>query len=303
MENYYQTLGVNENATQDEIKKSYRKLAMEHHPDKGGNEDQFKKISEAYDILNDENKRKQYDTQRKNPFGRNSSIFDEFFSGGFHTNRKTSVPEKILDIHIGAIESYNSVEKIIKYNRNHKCDTCNGRGGEKQICNSCNGNGYTTIQIGTGLFTQVFHQPCVSCKGQGQTYKVVCNSCNGSTVISKQETLKIKIPHGIGDGQFLRAQNKGDYLNGNYGNLLIRFFVENENNFEKRENDLVYHSFLNIEEIQRDNLEIPHPSGTLSVKLPKEIDTSRPLRVKSKGYNTNGLGDLIIYLNLKFTKK
>lgn len=307
MENYYQILGVDENASQEDIKKTYRKLAMEHHPDKGGDEEKFKKISEAYDILGDENKKIQYDNQRKNPFGnggfRGNSIFEEFFGGGFHTQRKTSAPEKIIDVYIGALESYRSVDKIIKYDRKHKCNTCNGQGGEKQVCHTCKGSGVNIITMGTGLFSQVFQQPCGTCKGQGSTFKTLCGKCNGNGTTLEKEVLNIKIPHGVGDGQFLRAQQMGDYYNGVYGNLLLRFFVEIESNFEKRENDLVYHCSLNLKEIQKDKLDVPHPGGLLSIKLPNEIDTTKPLRVKSKGYRGNENGDLIILLSLKFTRK
>lgn len=301
MENYYQILGVDENATQEDIKKTYRKLAMEHHPDKGGDEEKFKKISEAYDILGDENKKTQYDNQRKNPF-RGNSMFEDFF-GGFHTQRKTAAPEKVVDVYIGALESYKSVDKTIKYDRKHKCNTCDGQGGERQTCNTCKGSGVNIITMGTGLFTQVFQQPCGTCKGQGSTFKTVCGKCNGNGTTLEKETLNIKIPHGIGDGQFLRAQQMGDYYNGVYGNLLLRFFIETENNFEKRENDLIYNCTLNLEEIQKEKIDIPHPAGLLTITLPNEVDTAKPLRVKSKGYKTNGNGDLIIYLNLKFTRK
>jgi molecular chaperone DnaJ len=303
MENYYNVLGVNENSTQEEIKKQYRKLALEHHPDKGGNEDTFKKISEAYDVIGDESKRNQYDNQRRNPFGQHGSIFDEFFNNSFHTQRKTSVPEKVVDLHIGAVESYLAPEKTITYERKLKCETCNGQGGEKHTCGTCKGAGFSTVKMGTGLFTQIFQQVCGSCKGQGQVYKTVCGTCKGHTTTSTLDTIKIKLPHGSSDGQFFRLQGKGDYHNGQYGNLIIRVFVKSENNFEKSENDLIYHAYLNLDQIQKDNYEIPHPSGVLSIKLPKEIDTSKPLRIKSKGYKSNGDGDLIIYLNLKFIRK
>lgn len=303
MENYYSILGVSENATQDEIKKTYRKLAMEHHPDKGGDGEKFKKISEAYETLSDDGKRQQYDNQRKNPFGDLGSMFNDFFNGGFNTQRKQSAPEKIIDVNLGALESYLSPEKTIVYERKVGCTGCGGQGGEKQTCASCNGSGFNVVKMGNGLFTQVFHQPCNVCKGQGMVYKTVCGACKGHTTTSNIETIKIRIPHGAGDGQFFRLQNKGDYHNGTYGNLVIRVFVNPENNFEKRENDLVYHAYLDLEQIQKDNLEIPHPAGVLSVKLPKEIDTSKPLRIKSKGYKLDGYGDLIIYLNVKFTRK
>jgi molecular chaperone DnaJ len=303
MENLYEILGVSENSTADEIKKAYRKLAMEHHPDKGGDEEKFKKISEAYDVLGDENKRTQYDNRGKNPFGGFNNMFEEFFNNGFHTQRKTNVPEKVINLEIGAIESFLGVEKTIEYERNTKCDTCNGSGGERQKCGGCNGTGFSIITMGSGFFKQVLRQPCNSCRGVGEIYKKVCNSCGGTTTNKNKEIIKIKLPHGIGEGQFLRLQNKGDFYNGMYGNLILRVFVQPENNFEKRENNLVYQSYLDLSDLTKDNIEIPHPSGKISIKLPNEFDSTKPLRVKSKGYSTDTLGDLIIYLNVRFKRK
>jgi molecular chaperone DnaJ len=300
MENLYEILGVNENATSDEIKKTYRKLAMEHHPDKGGDEEKFKKISEAYDTLGDDNKRGQYDNQRKNPFG---NMFDDFFNNGFHTQRKTSAPEKVINVEIGAIESFLSVEKVIEYDRKLKCDTCSGHGGERQRCQGCNGSGFNVITMGSGFFKQVIRQPCNMCRGVGEVYKKVCGTCNGATTTTKKETIKIKIPHGIGEGQFLRLQGKGDYHNGHNGNLIIRVFVVPEKNFEKRENNLIYQTFLDLNDLTKDSIEIPHPNGKISIKIPNEFDSTKPLRVKSKGYSLDGLGDLIINLNVRFKRK
>jgi molecular chaperone DnaJ len=301
MENLYEILGVNENASIDEIKKSYRKLAMEHHPDKGGNEDKFKKISEAYETLGDENKRTQYDYQRKNPFGNRSSIFDEFFNG-FHTQRKTNIPEKLVDIELSVLESFNSVEKTITYEKNEKCDGCNGSGGEKHTCGTCQGIGYRTMTMGSGFFTQVVRQVCNSCNGEGVLFKKVCNTCNGKSTKRKTESVKIKIPHGVGDGQFFRMQAKGDYSNGSYGNLIIRVKIKPENNFDKAENDLIYNAFMSLEDLKKEYLEIPHPMGRISVKLPQDFDTSKPLRVKNKGFQGTNRGDLIINLYVKFKR-
>jgi len=303
MENYYEILGVSENATSDEIKKSYRKLAMEHHPDKGGNEEKFKKISEAYDVLSDENKRQQYNHQKNNPFGQGGSIFDEFFNSFNNRNRQPSVPDKIIDLEISVLDSYNSVEKTFEYDRNEKCNSCNGGGGEKIICQTCKGSGHITMRMGNGFFTQVFHQPCNHCKGAGSLYKKVCDSCNGKTTKSKLEIIKIKIPHGVGDGQFFKMQGKGDFHNNTYGNLVIKVKIKPENNFEKIGNDLIYNSYLGYEELTLENVEIPHPDGKLSIKLPEIFDTSKPLRVKNKGFKNEGSGDLIINLNVKFKRK
>jgi molecular chaperone DnaJ len=303
-DNFYNILGVNEKATQDEIKKAYRKKAVEHHPDKGGSEEEFKKISEAYDTLGDEQKRNQYDNQKNNPFAGfgGGNPFEDFFGNQFYQQRKRVVPDKIVELTIGALESYNAPDKTITYLRKHSCNTCKGTGGDKTQCNICNGIGYKEVKIGTGLFIQIMRQPCGSCKGNGFMYKSKCVTCNGETTTTSMDSVSIKLPHGIDEGQFLKLQGKGDYQQGMYGNLIIKIKVVPENNFEKSVNDLFYNAFLDLTEIQNDSLDIPHPEGKLTIKLPNEFDTSRPLRIKSKGYSTDGRGDLFIKLFVKFKR-
>jgi molecular chaperone DnaJ len=114
--------------------------------------------------------------------------------------------------------------------------------------------------------------------------------------------MSIKLPHGVDDGQFFKLQGKGDYINGMYGNLVMRVRITPENNFEKSGNDLVYNAYFNLEELQKDSFDIPHPDGNINIKVPTEFDTSKPLRVKSKGFNTNGVGDLFVKLFVKFKK-
>jgi len=302
-DNFYSILGVNENATQDEIKKAYRKLAVEHHPDKGGSEETFKKISEAYDTLGDQSKRAQYDNSRRNPFNNmGGGSFDEMF-GSFYNQRKRGAPDKIIEVEIGTLESFNSSDKIINYQRKHACDSCGGAGGEKTTCKTCNGIGFTTVTMGTGLFTQTFRQPCNSCRGVGDIFKTKCGTCHGEGTKNEFESIKIKLPHGVDDGQFFKMQSKGDYHNGIYGNLVIRVIVKPEDNFEKAGDDLVYSAFLNLEDLNKTGFNLPHPSGDLFIKLPEDFDTSKPLRVKSKGFRgQNGNGDLFIKLFVKFKR-
>lgn len=299
-ENFYTILGVNEKATQDEIKKAYRKKAVEHHPDRGGSEEQFKKISEAYDNLSDVDKRRNYDNRNNNPFsnfgGFGGNPFEDFFGNQFYKQRKRTVPDKIIDINVGAIESYKGSEKTITYQRKHSCTTCSGTGGDKTICDGCSGNGFFETRIGTGLFVQVVRQPCPKCNGNGFSFKNRCITCNGESTVTQMETLSIKLPNGVDNGQFFKLQGSGDYHQGMYGNLVIKVNLMPENNFEKSGTDLIYNSFLTIKEIQKDSIEIPHPDGVLNIKLPNEFDTSRPLRVKSKGY---GDGDMFIKLFVK----
>jgi DnaJ-class molecular chaperone len=304
MEDFYQILGVNENSTQEEIKKAYRKLAVEHHPDKGGDENKFKKISEAYDTIGDENKRTQYNNQKRNPFagmggGGGFNPFEDMFNQ-MHTQRKRAVPDKIIEVVIGVVESYNGNEKNITYTRNHNCGGCNGTGGDRINCSTCNGLGVITQQIGTGLFTQIIRQNCGSCRGKGFTYKTTCGTCHGNTTTSSVETISIKLPHGIDEGQFLRVQGKGDFKDGMYGNLVVKVKIIPEDNFEKSMDDLIYNAYFDLKTIKDESVKVPHPLGSISIKLPQEFDTSKPLRVKSKGFS--GRGDLYIKLFVKFKR-
>jgi molecular chaperone DnaJ len=302
MKNFYNILGVNENATQDDIKKAYRKLAVEHHPDKGGDEEIFKEISEAFDTLGDQSKRQDYDNQRTNPFTNNSGGFNPFgdFFSGMYRQRKRSVPDKIVKVNVGAVESYLGVDKTISYTIKDKCNSCDGKGGERVTCTSCNGEGFTIIRMGSGLFTQIVRQVCNSCNGVGYTLKNKCGTCHGNTTIEKPETIKIKIPSGVDNGQFLKVQGKGDYSNGYYGNLVLQINMVSENNFEKDGENLIYHAIFGVNDLTRETYEVPHPSGNLSIKLPKTFDTSKPLRVRGKGYG--GVGDLYLNLVVKFDR-
>jgi len=304
LENYYEILGVKETATQEEIKKAYRKKAVEHHPDKGGSEEVFKKIASAYDILGDENKRKDYDNRKNNPFSNMSggfNPFEEFFNNNFYKQRKRSVPEKVIEVSIGVLESFRGVEKSITFVRKNQCMSCLGSGGERTNCNICQGNGFITVKQGTGLFVQVTRHICQSCSGKGYSIVNMCYSCNGSGNISNTETVNIKLPHGIDTGQLFKLKSIGDFHDGIQGDLIIKINLVPENNFEKNGNDLIYNHYFSLEDLNRKTFEVPHPNGTMSINLPNEIDTSKPLRVKSKGFN-NGQGDLFIKQFVRFKR-
>jgi DnaJ-class molecular chaperone len=126
-----------------------------------------------------------------------------------------------------------------------------------------------------------------------------CGSCSGNGSITTNEKLKIKIPNGLDEGQFLKLQGKGDFVKGMYGNLVIRVNIVPQDNFEKMGNDLVYNAYFNLDDLSKDTFDITHPSSTISVNIPKDFDSSKPLRVKGKGFNG---GDLFIKLFVKFTR-
>ena len=305
-ENYYNILGVKENATQDEIKKTYRKLARETHPDKGGDEEKFKKISEAYDTLGDENKRRDYDNRRNNPFsnfGGGGMDFNDMFGDFLNRQRRPTKHTKNLNVDIKTTESYLGLSKQIIYNRKAECETCNGTGGESITCEPCSGAGSRTRVISNGMFQQMVNHTCETCQGRGKKIIKKCYVCNGSGDKTEMKTIDIKIPHGADNGQFFKLQNLGDFKNGQYGDLIIKVNIVSDNGFEKFGNNLIYNKFFNLEELKNGNLDIPHPSGTINIKLPNRVDTSLPLRVKGKGFNLGGVkGDLLINQYLKYDR-
>lgn len=301
-ENYYDILGVGENATQEEIKKVYKKLAKEKHPDVGGNEDEFKKISVAYDVLGDEQKRSQYDTSRKNPFGGGFSGFDDMFNMFNRGNRRQQVHSTVITVTVGVIESYLGSVKQLNFKRKTKCDPCNGTGGDKVVCNECGGSGNVIRQMGSGMFIQMVSMTCGTCRGSGKIIKNACHICNGTGDKDEIKTIDVKLPIGIDDGQFVKIQGSGDFKNGVYGDLVVRVQITPENGFEKVSNNLLYNKVLDLTEIQKDEFIVPHPDGNMSVKFPKTIDTSKPLRVRGKGFKIQPQGDLIVNLVVRFTK-
>ena len=167
--NYYEILNVEETATQDDIKKKYRKLAKENHPDIGGDEETFKKISTAYDVLSDEQKRHRYDQERKGVFGSSNNfndIFNSMFGKG-QSNGNRAAHTSNITVSIGTINSYKGGKHSLSYRRQSSCDPCNGTGGEKKVCNFCGGTGNIVRQFGNGSFLQLMQVVCETCYGKG----------------------------------------------------------------------------------------------------------------------------------------
>jgi molecular chaperone DnaJ len=298
-DNYYDVLGVDEKATQEDIKKAYRNLAKENHPDKGGDEEKFKKITEAYDTIGDANKRNQYDNQRSNLFGGN---FADMFHAFNQQRQRQENHTSVITVNISVLDSYLSRNKQITYKRKTNCNVCSGTGGEKKVCHTCNGAGSVMKQMGTGMFVQVVNMTCETCSGTGKITVNACYSCNGSETKDEMKTLDIKIPHGIEDGQFIRMSNVGDFKNGRFGDLIMRINLTEENGFFKNGPHLIYNSYLKYEDLMKDEVTIPHPDGELSIKLPKIMDTSKPLRVKGKGFKVDQIGDLMINQIVRFVR-
>ena len=307
MKDYYKILEVEEKASQQEIKKSYRTLSKKYHPDvnpEGG--DKFKEIAEAYDTIGNVDKRAQYDQNKNNPFagGNGGSSFEEMFNqmfnrGGATRQRRKSVPDKIIKVVITPIESYHGVEKKIQYLKETQCGTCTGTGGQQQTCSGCNGVGFHVRTLGNGFMSQQIRQACGTCGGRGYTLIHKCHTCNGNGNKSEMSSVNFKLPKGVDSGQFLKLENLGDYRQGEIGDLVIQIELNEQDGFEKMNNDLIYTLFLDLNEVNADRLKVPHPDGELMLSQPKIFDTSKPLRLKGKGYNG---GDMYVKLNVKFER-
>jgi len=304
MKSYYEILEIEEKATQDEIKKQYRKLSKEYHPDVNpAGTEKFKEIAEAYEHLGDQQKRQQYDNRRTNPYGGTSfeDIFSQMFGNQNHfQQRKPTAAPKVLKVKISPIESFLGSEKVITYIKNNHCHTCNGSGGEQKQCGGCNGAGYKVKQFGTGFMVQHVRTSCDSCGGKGYTLVHRCYNCDGRGVKSTTQEINIKLPVGIDNGQYMKLENYGDFSNGSYGDLVVQVEVEPKDGFEKIDNDLIYNLYLGLDDLKIETYKIPHPNGDLNTKSPKIFDTSKPLRLRGKGYNS--VGDMYVKLHVKFER-
>jgi molecular chaperone DnaJ len=304
MKDYYKILEVEENASDDDIKKSYRTLSKKYHPDMNPDgADKFKEIAEAYEVLGDKTKRTQYNNSKTNPYAGTpfQDIFNSMFTQQNNPNfrHRKSVPDKIIKLQVTPIESYKGVDKTLYYVRDLGCNICNGSGGDQQLCTTCNGAGFQIKQFGTGFMVQQVRTQCQTCGGKGYTLIHKCYYCDGRGTKPTSNEVKITLPVGVDSGQYLKLQDLGDYRNGEFGDLIVQIEVVNKDDYEKMNNDLIYNLTLNLDEIQKDKFLIPHPDGDLNMEAPKVFDTSRPLRLKGKGYLG---GDMYVKLNVKFER-
>ena len=296
---YYEILGVNKSASEDEIKKAFRKLAHEHHPDKGGDSQKFKEINEAYQILGNKEKRSQYDQfgstfDANQGFGQggqgfggfdfsnfgqgfnfNSEDFDlgDVFSGFFGGNR-SSHSSKVrhkrgsdirIEIEIPFLDAVFGVKKEIKLKKIKKCDNCNGLGHEPDsnyhTCSKCNGAGKINKIVNTFLGQMRSTSECDECFGKGTIYDKKCNKCSGNGIYNDYENIKIDVPAGIDNDEVLRIYGEGNsgINGGENGDLYININIKDDKYFKREKYNILT------------EIEISFPEAALGAK--KEIKT------------------------------
>lgn len=311
--NYYKELGVKRNASDQEIKKAFRKLATQYHPDKNpdkDSEEKIKRINEAYDVLKDRKKRMEYDNNCKNIFSgfenMNFDINNIFHSSNFERRRnnikKTFKKKSEISIEISLEESVlgiknKKIDNVFKY----ECKKCEGHGGTFICCSKCNGTGL--LKKNDGFIS--INTRCSFCMGTGQQKILNCEVCDNKGYIEKNEILCVNIPEGIDQRTKLFVRNKGNFINGSRGDLYITINVLQDKNYTRNGNDLILISTVNVFDILLEkSIIIETIRGNISIDLYPGI-MNKEIKIKEKGIkslNSEYYGDLIINLSLEIPK-
>ncbi|HJN38406.1 MAG TPA: molecular chaperone DnaJ [Gammaproteobacteria bacterium] len=324
---YYDILGVGRDASEQDLKKAYRKLAMKHHPDRNpGNkesEKKFKELNEAYSVLSDSSKRQTYDqygheavnNQGGGPGGGFngdfSDIFKEFFggdfSGGFGGGQRQSRAQPgddlLYRVEMTLEEAFQKTEKTIRIANIVQCDTCDGSGSapgsQPTNCRTCNGQGQVRIQQG---FLAI-QQTCPDCRGQGQVISKPCSNCQGRGRRRKQVTYNVKIPQGVDTGDRIRLAGKGEagHHGGPPGDLYVEISIKPHSIFKRKTQDLLCQvpiSFPNAA-LGGEAIVATINGKKVALKIPPGSQNGDKLRLKGKGmpsYQHNQYGDMICEL-------
>lgn len=304
----YEILGVSETATKKEIKKAYRKLALKLHPDKGGDEEKFKELASAYEVLINEDKRKEYESKTKpqqqhdyvytifknvnDVFKKHSDILSELFRDFYKTARKGEDIQISISLLLNEISQDKSKE--VEYKRSVKCTICRGKGGIKiSNCMSCGGIGLKNKTQNTTFGSIFFKENCSNCNGEGYLIIEICENCSGLGCVTESFSAKILIPANKTNN--LVVNGFGNYIrNGNYGDLLIKIKI-NEN-LEISGKDIIYNLSLSIAEAcLGTEIEIETLSGKVNIKIEAGTQSGEMLRLRGKGLKLNGQsGDMLI---------
>lgn len=322
---YYEVLGVKKDATDSELKKQFRKLSKEYHPDKQINqsdeakaiaEDKFKELNEAYGILSDKEKRTKYDQFGHNlgagrGYSSNQPDIDDMFKefvNGFGRQQKPQGPPPItFSIKLTLKEVFSGTTKRFKYEVNRVCSHCNGdkfvpsEGGKKDICTTCHGNGYVQVRKGPMLFTQT----CPACNGVGHKITNGCKICNSTGFKKVEESIEVTTPKGIPFGANMTFANKGNemIIDGKsvIGNLIVYIQLGDDNEFIRQNNDL--HYVLNVsifdcilgEEVTVKTIDDKKKKFSLKIGT----ESGEKFRLVGMGMpimNTNDFGDLYVHI-------
>lgn len=327
---YYETLGVSRDASEEEVRRAFRRLALEYHPDRNkdeGAEGQFKEINEAYQVLNDPEKRGVYDQfghtglpgnggagrgfEGVDTFGGFGEIFDAFFGGiGTRTRERRRTRGRDLEVTLGLTfeEAVLGVRREITIDRIEVCVQCNGNGAEPgtsaERCGTCRGSGQVrrSQQSLFGQFVQVV--ACPTCDGEGRTIPHPCTQCRGSGYERKERKLTVSIPPGVDGSSPLLLDGEGDAgsMGGQPGNLYMILNVRQHKLFQRSGNDLTLEVSVNVAQAALgDTIEVPTLQGVAMLNVPAGAQSGSVLRIKGEGVpylHKKGRGDLLATLRV-----
>lgn len=333
---YYEILGINKSASEAEIKKAYRQLALKYHPDRNPDdksaEEKFKEAAEAYEVLSNPDKKSRYDQyghaglSGTNGFGGGGMSMEDIFShfgdifgsafggfGGFggssRSTRRTNKGSNIrIKVKLTLDEIAIGVEKKLKVNKQLACSVCGGsgaRGGSSfKTCNTCRGTGHVTRITNTFLGQMQTTTTCPECNGEGQIISDRCQSCGGSGVEKGEEVITVKIPAGVAEGMQLSMSGKGNAAlrGGIPGDLIIAIEEVEHPDLKRDGNNILYELFISFPDAALGTaVEIPTIDGKVRIKIENGTQAGKVLRLKSKGLpvlNSYGRGDMIININV-----
>jgi molecular chaperone DnaJ len=329
---YYAALGVPKDASAADIKKAYRKLAAENHPDRNPQgEERFKEVSEAYDVLSDESKRREYDEARTlfaggggrrfRPGAGGFDVSDLFGGGGgggfqdvfsnlFGGGGRQAGPRRGADLETTATlsfaDAYRGATVPLRLTSPGACSTCHGTGAAPgtapRTCPVCNGQG--VVARNQGSFS--FAEPCRACQGTGHVVDTPCPTCHGSGEQQQERVISVRIPAGVADGQRIRLKGKGSpgERGGPAGDLFVRVTVSGHAVFgRKGDNVTITVPVTYAEAVLGTNVTVPTPEGQVTLKVPAGTRSGRTFRVKGKGFpKKGGHGDLLVTVDVEVPK-
>ncbi|MCR4660182.1 MAG: molecular chaperone DnaJ [Bacteroidales bacterium] len=326
---YYEVLGVGKNATPDELKKAYRKLALQYHPDRNPGdkeaEEKFKEAAEAYDVLSNPDKKARYDQfghaglegqggygqggmNMNDIFSQFGDIFGDLFGGGFRgfgggfggaqSGRRVMRGSNLrIKVKLTLEEIDKGCEKKIKVNKYVPCKTCGGSGSENnsyETCSHCHGTGVVTEIKRTIIGQMQTQSACPHCGGEGRIIKEKCHDCNGEGIVRSEEIISINIPAGVQDGMQFALSGKGNAAphGGVPGDLVVLVEEIPHDLFERQESNLYHNTFISFSDAAMGaTIEIPTLSGKVKVKIEQGTPSGKVLRLKGKGLpDINGYG-------------
>jgi len=334
MADFYAVLGVAKTATDDEIKKSYRKLAMQFHPDRNNGsseaEEKFKEITEAYDVLRDPNKRAAYDRYGEaglrggaggfhhvdlsealgifmRDFGGFAGFSDLFSGQRDGASVRTGADIKVtINLNLGEVAT--GVERTLKAKLLDPCDKCQGTGAEPgssvQRCPTCAGSGEVRRAQRSFFGQFVSVAPCPTCSGEGTVVQSPCKKCKGDGRIRMEHEIKVRIPPGVATGQYMTLRGTGNAgaRGGGRGDILVAFEVEEDARFERDGEDLYCEVLVSYPQLVTGaDIEVPAVSGTVSLRLPAGTQSGQIFHLRGRGLprvNSTGVGDLHVRVQL-----